>query len=112
MLIAMLVFMYLDRMNAKHKRPAVFWGLAAGVVASMFIALGFKTIAGITHAHQELFEGSVMLIAAGMLGYVSFFCHNAKHHGVLRCDKRKKHSLTFQLQLTSHCLQTILDERE
>ena len=80
MLIAMLVFMYLDKMNAKHKRPAVFWGLGAGVVASLFIALAFKKIAGATHAHEELFEGSVMLIASGMLAYVAFFCHNAKQH--------------------------------
>ena len=100
MLIAMLVFMYLDRMNAKHKRPAVFWGLAAGVVASMFIALGFKTIAGITHAHQELFEGSVMLIAAGMLGYVSFFCHNAKHHVEGKVDKAIATGSSFILSFT------------
>jgi len=57
MLIAVLVFMYLDKVKAKNKRPAVFWGIAAGVVASMFVALGFKKIAGITHVHEELFEG-------------------------------------------------------
>jgi len=80
MLIAVLVFMYLDKVKARQKRPAVFWGIAAGIVASMFVALGFKKIAGITHAHEELFEGAVMLIAAGMLTYVAFFCHHAKQH--------------------------------
>jgi high-affinity iron transporter len=99
-LIALLVFMYLDKMNAKHKRPAVFWGLAAGVVASLFIAFGFKTIAGITHAHQELFEGSVMLIAAGMLGYVAFFCHNAKHHVEGKVDKAIATGSSFILSFT------------
>jgi len=34
-LIATLIFMYLDRMKARHKRPAVFWGMGAGVVASL-----------------------------------------------------------------------------
>jgi len=67
MLIAVLVFMYLDKVKARNKRPAVFWGIAAGIVASMFVALGFKKKAGITHAHEELFEGGVMLVAAGML---------------------------------------------
>ena len=100
MLIAMLVFMYLDRMNAKHKRPAVFWGLAAGVVASLFIALGFKTIAGVTHAHEELFEGSVMLIAAGMLTYVAFFCHNAKQHVEGKVDSAIATGSSFILSLT------------
>ena len=42
MLIAVLVFMYLDKVKARNKRPAVFWGIAAGIVASMFVALGFK----------------------------------------------------------------------
>jgi len=80
MLIAVLVFMYLDKVKARNKRPAVFWGIAVGIVASMFVALGFKKIAGITHAHEELFEGGVMLIAACMLTYVAFFCHHAKQH--------------------------------
>ena len=100
MLIAMLVFMYLDRMNAKHKRPAVFWGLGAGVVASLFIALAFKKIAGATHAHEELFEGSVMLIASGMLAYVAFFCHNAKQHVEGKVDKAIATGSSFLLSMT------------
>ena len=67
MLIAVLVFMYLDKVKAREKRPAVFWGIAAGIVASMFVAVGFKKIAGITHAHEELFEGAVMLFVVVML---------------------------------------------
>jgi len=80
MLIAVLVFMYLDKVKANDKRPAVFWGIIAGIIASMFVALGIKKIAGITHAHEELFEGGVMIVAAGMLAYVAFFCHHAKQH--------------------------------
>ncbi len=33
LLIAILVFTYLDKVNARHQRPAVMWGLVAGVVA-------------------------------------------------------------------------------
>ena len=80
MLIAVLVFMYLDKVKARNKRPAVFWGIAVGIFASMIVALGFKKLAGITHAHEELLEGGVMLVAACMLTYVSFYCHHAKQH--------------------------------
>lgn len=100
MLIAMLVFMYLDKMNARHQRPAVFWGLAAGVIASILMAYAFKTIAGATHAHQELFEGSVMLIAAGMLAYVAFFCHNAKQHVEGKVDKAIATGSSFVMSFT------------
>ena len=41
-LIAMLVFMFLDKMNARHQRPAVFWGMGAGVLLSLLLAVGFR----------------------------------------------------------------------
>ena len=100
MLIAVLVFMYLDKVKAKDKRPAVFWGIALGVVASMFVALGFKKIAGITHAHEELFEGGVMLVAAAMLTYVAFFCHHAKQHIEGKVDKAVATGNSFILSFT------------
>jgi high-affinity iron transporter len=100
MLIAVLVFIYLDKVKAREKRPAVFWGIVAGIVASMFVALGFKKIAGITHAHEELFEGAVMLIAAVMLTYVAFFCHHAKQHVEGKVDKAIATSNSFILSFT------------
>jgi high-affinity iron transporter len=100
MLIAILVFMYLDRVKARDKRPAVYWGILAGIVASLFIALGVKKIAGITHAHEELFEGGVMLIAAGMLAYVAFFCHHAKQHVEGKVDKAVATGSSFILSFT------------
>ena len=100
MLIAVLVFMYLDKVKARKKRPAVFWGIAAGIVASMFVAVGFKKIAGITHAHEELFEGAVMLIAAAMLTYVAFFCHHAKQHVEGKVDKAVVTGNSFILSFT------------
>ena len=100
MLIAVLVFMYLDKVKARNKRPAVFWGLAVGIFASMIVALGFKKIAGITHAHEELFEGGVMLVAACMLTYVAFFCHHAKQHVEGQVDKAVATGNSFILSFT------------
>ena len=100
MLIAVLVFMYLDKVKANDKRPAVLWGIIAGIVASMFVALGIKKIAGITHAHEELFEGGVMIIAAGMLAYVAFFCHHAKQHIEGKVDKAVATGSSFILSFT------------
>jgi high-affinity iron transporter len=100
MLIAVLVFIYLDKVKANNKRPAVFWGITAGVIASIFVALGFKKIAGITHAHEELFEGGVMLVAAVMLTYVAFFCHHAKQHIEGKVDKAIATGNSFILSFT------------
>jgi len=100
MLIAILVFMYLDKVKANDKRPAVFWGIIAGIIASMFVALGIKKIAGITHAHEELFEGGVMIVAAGMLAYVAFFCHHAKQHVEGKVDKAVATGNSFILSFT------------
>ena len=100
MLIAVLVFMYLHKVKANDKRPAVLWGIIAGIIASMFVALGIKKIAGITHAHEELFEGGVMIIAAGMLAYVAFFCHHAKQHVEGKVDKAVATGSSFVLSFT------------
>ena len=100
MLIAVLVFMYLDKVKANDKKPAVLWGIIAGIIASMFVALGIKKIAGITHAHEELFEGGVMIVAAGMLAYVAFFCHHAKQHVEGKVDKAVATGSSFILSFT------------
>jgi len=92
--------MYLDKVKARDKRPAVLWGILAGIVASLFVALGVKKIVGITHAHEELFEGGVMLIASGMLAYVAFFCHHAKQHVEGKVDKAVATGSSFVLSFT------------
>jgi len=66
----------------------------------MFVALGFKKIAGVTHAHEELFEGGVMLVAACMLTYVAFFCHHAKQHIEGKVDKAVATGNSFILSFT------------
>jgi high-affinity iron transporter len=80
MLIAMLIFTYLEKLNAQDKKKYVWQGIGYGVLASIVIAIGFTFITSLTHAHEELFEGVTMLIAAGVLAYVAFWCHTAKQH--------------------------------
>jgi high-affinity iron transporter len=100
LLICVLVFTYLDKMNARHQRPAVIWGLIAGVIVSLLTALAVKKIAAVTHAHEELFEGSVMIIASGMLAYVAYFSHTAKKHVEGQVDKAIATGNPFLLSLT------------
>jgi len=80
MLIAMLIFTYLEKLNAQDKKRYVWQGIGYGVLASILIAIGFTFISSLTHAHEELFEGVTMLIASGVLAYVAFWCHTAKQH--------------------------------
>jgi high-affinity iron transporter len=80
MLIAMLIFTYLEKLNAQDKKRYVWQGIGYGVLASIVIAIAFTFITSLTHAHEELFEGATMLIAAGVLAYVAFWCHTAKQH--------------------------------
>jgi high-affinity iron transporter len=81
MLIVMLIFTYLGRFNLGHtKRVWVYGGIFAGILGSIAVALGFKFIAGLTHAHEEYFESVCMLLASGVLGYLAFWCHGAKNH--------------------------------
>ena len=80
MLIAMLIFTYLEKLNAQDKKKYVWQGIGYGVLASIVIAIAFTFISSLTHAHEELFEGVTMLIAAGVLAYVAFWCHTAKQH--------------------------------
>lgn len=80
MLIAMLIFTYLEKFDAQDKQKYVWQGITLGIIASIFIALGFSYISSLTHSHQELFEGVTMLIASVVLAYVAVWCHSAKQH--------------------------------
>ena len=80
MLIAMLVFTYISKFDAKDKVVYAWYGILIGIILSVGIALGFTYVAGLTHEHEELFEGVTMLAAAGMLTYVAYWCHGAQRH--------------------------------
>jgi len=79
-LIVSLVFAYLKKMGAEDKYSYVWGGIAAGLAGSIAIAFGFSAIASLTHAHEEIFEGVTMLLAAGVMTYVAFWCHGAQEH--------------------------------
>tara|TARA_B110000495_G_scaffold130871_1_gene114091 strand:+ start:256 stop:912 length:657 start_codon:yes stop_codon:yes gene_type:complete len=94
-LIVSLVFAYLKKMDVEDKNSYVWGGIAAGIAGSIAIAVGFTFISGLTHAHEEIFEGTTMLIAAGFMTYVAFWCHGAQEHfesGIIK-------SLTFGTSL-------------
>lgn len=90
MLIVMLIFTYLKRFNTHHVVPEVpesarmekwvWYGITAGIVLSVGVAMAFKFIAGLTHDHEEMFEAGTMLLAAGVLGYLAVWCHGAYNH--------------------------------
>ncbi len=90
MLIVMLIFTYLRRVNTHHVVPEipesarmekwVWYGVGAGVLLSIGVAMAFKFIAGLTHDHEELYEAGTMILAAGVLGYLAFWCHGAYNH--------------------------------
>ncbi len=80
MLIVMLIFTYLRRFRTQDKDKWVWYGIGAGILLSIGVAMGFKFIAGLTHEHEEWFEGITMLLAAGVLGYLAVWCHGAYNH--------------------------------
>ena len=80
MLIAMLIFTYVREYGAQEKLKYVWSGIGVGIALSFAIAAGFANLAWLTHDHEELFEGVTMLVAAGVLGYVAFWCHGAAAH--------------------------------
>jgi len=80
MLIVMLIFTYLRRFRTQDKDKWVWYGIGTGILLSIGVAMGFKFIAGLTHEHEEWFEGITMLLAAGVLGYLAVWCHGAYNH--------------------------------
>jgi len=80
MLIVMLIFTYLGRFDSQGKEKWIWGGIVAGVVLSIGVAMGFTFIAGLTHEHEEWFEGVTMLLASGVLAYLAIWCHGAYNH--------------------------------
>jgi len=80
MLIVMLIFTYLGRFDSQGKEKWIWYGIVSGVLLSIGVAMGFKFIAGLTHAHEEWFEGVTLLLASGVLAYLAIWCHGAYNH--------------------------------
>jgi len=67
-LIVGIVLGYLRKSDRLRQAPAVYWGAAAGVAASVVAAYGFsRWSGGFTGRREEIFEGVLMLIGALLL---------------------------------------------
>jgi len=63
----------LVKAGAREKQQSVRWGVAAAVAASLATAAVLEVIVRVTPAQREALEGGIMLAAAVMLFYVSYW---------------------------------------
>ncbi|MGQ9785396.1 MAG: FTR1 family iron permease [Anaerolineae bacterium] len=67
-LVVGIVLAYLVKINQLDYRKFVWWGAALGILASIAGAILFTTLlGGFTGRAEEIFEGTLMFIAAGLL---------------------------------------------
>ncbi|MDH4130508.1 MAG: FTR1 family protein [Gemmatimonadota bacterium] len=64
---------FLTKTGAGHRRRDIHVGVGAAIGASLLTALLLETIFQVSRARQETLEGAVMLVAAAMLFYVSYW---------------------------------------
>ena len=63
----------LIKAGAKDKQRSVRWGIAAAIAASLLTAAALELLFRVTAAQREALEGGVMLVAAALLFYVSYW---------------------------------------
>lgn len=68
---ALITFLIQSRNRGKLK--AIYWGVGVGILASFLTAYVLHEILKISMASQELIEGWIMLVAVGVLFYVSYW---------------------------------------
>lgn len=64
---------FLLKTGAGHRRRDIHVGVGAAIGASLLTALLLETIFQVSHTSQEALEGGVMLVATGVLFYVSYW---------------------------------------
>ena len=64
---------FLSRMGAAHRKREINLGVGAAVVASILTAFALETIFVLSPASREGLEGATMLVATGVLFYVSYW---------------------------------------
>lgn len=64
---------FLVKTGAEGRRRDVYYGVGAALVASVLTAVLIETVFHISVAQQELLEGATMLLAAGVMFYVSYW---------------------------------------
>jgi len=73
-LIVGIILAYLVKTGNRDKARAIWWGTALSVLLSVLAgAVIFLTAGGIEGRAEEIFEGSAMLLAAGVLTYMIFW---------------------------------------
>jgi high-affinity iron transporter len=73
MLLVTALITYLRRSGAADMQYVIWWGVSIALVASLLTAWAFNRVVYFTGATRELVEGGTMLLAAGVLLYVSFW---------------------------------------
>jgi high-affinity iron transporter len=64
---------FLVRTGNTHRRRDIHLGVGAAIIMSLLTAAALETVFAFSRAHQEVLEGSVMLLAAATLFYVSYW---------------------------------------
>ena len=70
-LIVGIVFAYLNKIGRSDLKKTVLWGIAAAIAAS----IGVATVISRLQFNQDIFEGWVMLVAAGFVVSMIWFMH-------------------------------------
>jgi high-affinity iron transporter len=64
---------FLTKMGAGHRKREINYGVGAAVVASLLTAAALETVFVLSPAKREGLEGATMLLATGVLFYVSYW---------------------------------------
>jgi high-affinity iron transporter len=64
---------FLSKMGAGHRKRDINIGVGAAVGASLLTAVALETIFVLSPAHREALEGGTMVLATGVLFYVSYW---------------------------------------
>jgi high-affinity iron transporter len=64
---------FLVKMGASHRRRDIHVGVSAAIGASLLTAVALETVFVLSAAHREALEGGTMVVATGVLFYVSYW---------------------------------------
>src|SRR5689334_18480310 len=64
---------FLSKMGAAHRKRDIHIGVGAAVGASLLTAVVLETVFVLSPAHREALEGGTMVVATGVLFYVSYW---------------------------------------
>lgn len=82
----------LNKMKLPHLKQVVWWGTGSAAVLSLLVALGLQAVGvGLEGEAEEIFEGGIMLVAAGVLTWMIFWMHQQARHikGQLEVEVRR-----------------------